>query len=367
MSCFSITFASILAIFMSINTPTGVLLLQLGTPDSPSTSDVRRYLREFLMDPRVIDVPYVLRQVLVNGIIANFRAPKSARLYREIWTDAGSPLLVYGTSLRDKLQEKLGDSYRVALGMRYRNPSTITALRNFKKDGISRIILLPLFPQFASSSSGSALEYAYREITSWQFIPEIRSISSYYDDPQFIKLWTDKGRAMLEAASYDFILFTFHGVPWRHIRTSGCSGSCQKGPEECPAISHDNAMCYRAQCFASARAVIQSLQLPAEKTRVTFQSRLGNDPWLTPYTDKTLIELAKEGKKRILVFSMAFVADCLETIHEVSTEYQELFEEYGGHKLQLVPSLNDDEAWVEYLAGLAQKNNADATVGANLS
>ncbi len=319
------------------------------------------------MDPRVIDVPYVLRQILVNGIIANFRAPKSARLYREIWTDAGSPLLVYGTSLRDKLQEKLGDTYRVALGMRYRNPSITTALQNFKKDGISRIILLPLFPQFASSSSGSALEYAYREITSWQFIPEIRSVSSYYDDPQFIKLWTNKGRAFLDAEAYDFILFTFHGVPWRHIRTSGCSGGCQKGPEECPAISSENAMCYRAQCFASARAVINALQLPAEKTRVTFQSRLGNDPWLTPYTDKTLIELAKEGKKRILVFSMAFVADCLETIHEVSAEYQELFEEYGGHKLQLVPSLNDDAAWVDYLAGLAKKNNADAAVGENAS
>lgn len=309
------------------------------------------------MDYRVIDVPYALRQVLVNGIIANFRAPKSAKLYKEIWTKEGSPLLIYGRSLQQKLQSLLGDDYLVELGMRYRKPPIKDALERLKEARVERIILLPLFPQFASSSTGSALEESMKIISQWQFIPELKVISSYYADPEFIRLWADKGQAF-KPETYDAIMFTFHGVPWRHIRKSGCAAACQKGPTPCPEINSKNAVCYRAQCFASARAVIKDLKLPEDKVVITFQSRLGNDPWLTPYTDKTLEELAKAGKKKVLVFSMAFVADCLETIHEVGTEYQELFEEHGGEKVQLIPSLNDDEAWVHYLAGLVQPKAA---------
>jgi len=222
------------------------------------------------------------------------------------------------------------------------------AVKRFKTAKVDKIVLLPLFPQFASSSTGSATEFALREISSWQYIPELKVISSYYDDPGFLNLWIEKGRKM-NLEKYDTVMFTFHGVPWRHIRTSGCSGSCQKGPTDCPAINPENHVCYRAQCFASAKAVIKALQIPKEKAVITFQSRLGKDPWLTPYTDKTLIELAETGKKKVLVFSMAFVADCLETIHEVGTEYQELFEEHGGEKVQLIPSLNDDESWIKFL------------------
>jgi ferrochelatase len=329
-------------------TRTGVLVMQLGTPDSPATKDVRKYLREFLMDPRVIDVPYVLRQILVNGIIANFRAPKSAKLYKEIWTEEGSPLLIYGKSLASKLQQLLGDDYHVELGMRYRKPSMKEAVRKFKAAKVDKIVLLPLFPQFASSSTGSATEYALKEITSWQFIPELKVIGSYYNDPGFLNLWIEKGRQM-QIENYDTVMFTFHGVPWRHIRTSGCAGACQKGPTDCPVIHPDNHVCYRAQCFTSANAVIEALQIPKEKAVITFQSRLGKDPWLTPYTDKTLINLAESGKKNVLVFSMAFVADCLETIHEVGAEYQELFEEHGGEKVHLIPSLNDDDSWIKFL------------------
>jgi ferrochelatase len=340
---------------------TGVLLLQLGTPDSPKTGDVRKYLREFLMDYRVIDVPYVARQILVNGIIANFRAPKSAKLYREIWSDKGSPLLIHGYSLRDKLRAHLGDDFQVELGMRYQNPSMKEALRKLKESNPERIILLPLFPQFASSSTGSALEFALKEISSWQYIPELQVVSSYYAHPEFINIWTSKANAFIEKENYDAYMFTFHGVPWRHIRKSGCAGNCQKGPAECPAIQSENHFCYRAQCFESARKVMHKLALPAERCVITFQSRLGKDPWLTPYTDYTLERLAGEGKKKILVFSMAFVADCLETIHEVGAEYQELFESKGGEKLQLIPSLNDDDAWVAFLGKQVTRFNPIVT------
>lgn len=225
------------------------------------------------------------------------------------------------------------------------------AVRKFKAAKVDRIVLLPLFPQFASSSTGSAIEYALKEISSWQFIPELKVLSSYYNTPEFIQLWANKAKAF-QPENYDTILFTFHGVPWRHIRTSGCSGSCQQGPQPCPAINDQNHICYRAQCFASANGVIQQLGLPKEKTIISFQSRLGKDPWLTPYTDHTLIDLAKAGKKKVLVFSMAFVADCLETIHEVGTEYNELFQHNGGESVTLIPSLNDDDAWVDYLSDL---------------
>jgi ferrochelatase len=334
---------------------TGVLLLQLGTPDSPSTADVRKYLREFLMDARVIDVPYVARQLLVNGIIANFRAPKSAKLYKEIWKEEGSPLLIYGKELRTVLQQKLGDDFIVDLGMRYQQPPMKAALERFRKAKVKRLILLPLYPQFASSSTGSSLQFAFETIAKWEVMPEVHAVSSYYDHPEYIRLWAEKGKA-LNDGSFDAFMFTFHGVPWRHIRKTECGGTCQDGPKECPAINSENHVCYRAQCFANARAVRDLAQLPVDKTYINFQSRLGRDPWLTPYTDETLIRLAKEGKKRILVFSPSFTADCLETIHEVGAEYNELFRHHGGEELVLVPSMNSDKGWIEFLESIVRAN-----------
>ncbi|MCB0819997.1 MAG: ferrochelatase [Bacteroidetes bacterium] len=327
---------------------TGVLLLQLGTPDSPTTADVRKYLRQFLMDARVIDIPYIQRQLLVNGIIANFRAPKSAKLYREIWTAQGSPLLIYGNALKNKLQAALGSQFVVELGMRYQSPDMGIALEKFRSLKVNELILLPLYPQFASSSTGSSLQKAFETISAWEVIPEIHAISSYFNHEEFIRLWAEKGKKFIEN-EYDTVLFTFHGVPWRHVRKTGCGAACMEGPKECPEINTDNHVCYRAQCFATARSISTKLGLPADKVKISFQSRLGSDPWLTPYTDATLIELAKSGRKRIVVFSPSFTADCLETIHEVGTEYFELFREHGGEKLDLVPSMNDDAAWVEFL------------------
>ena len=322
--------------------------MQLGTPDSASTKDVRKYLREFLMDARVIDVPYLLRQLLVNGIIANFRAPKSAKLYKEIWSEAGSPLLIHGKQVAKLLQEQLGNDFVVELGMRYQNPPMKDALERFRKMKLDKIILLPLFPQFASSSTGSAMQKAMEIISKWEVIPSITAIASYYDHPKYIQLWGEKGKAML-TEDFDAFMFTFHGVPWRHIRKTECGGNCQEGPKECAPINSENHVCYRAQCFANARAVRDTIGLPKDKTVITFQSRLGKDPWLTPYTDETLIKLAKDGKKKILVFSPSFTADCLETIHEVGVEYNELFQHNGGEMVKLVPSMNSDAGWIDFL------------------
>jgi len=335
---------------------TGVLLIQLGTPDSPSTADVRKYLREFLMDARVIDVPYLVRQVLVNGIIANFRAPKSAKLYQEIWTKEGSPLLIYGKALKHDLQKKLGDTFIVELGMRYQQPPMRKALERFRQAKVNKLILLPLYPQYASSSTGSSLQLAFETIARWEVMPEVHAISSYFDHQDYIRLWAEKGKA-LNDGNFDAFMFTFHGVPWRHIRKTECGGTCQDGPKECPAINDQNHVCYRAQCFANARAVRDLAGFPTEKTFINFQSRLGKDPWLTPYTDETIIRLAKEGKKRILVFSPSFTADCLETIHEVGTEYNELFKQHGGQELVLVPSMNMDAGWINFLEKMILEKN----------
>jgi ferrochelatase len=341
---------------MSKNIKKGVLLLQLGTPDSPKTTDVRTYLREFLNDPRVIDFPLIARLLLVNLIIVPFRAPKSAKLYSEIWTDKGSPLLIYGENVRKTLQENLGDEYIVKLGMRYRNPSIKKALNELEKEKVSEIVLLPLFPQYASSSSGSALQQAHEIIASWNVIPNLYSISEYYSQPEYLDIWKTRS-AEYSLNDYDHILFTYHGVPWRHIRKSGCSAACQKDNRPCPPINKENHVCYRAQCYATTEGIAQLLNLPKDKYSVSFQSRLGRDPWLMPYTDHSLEELAKNGKKKVLVYSPSFVADCLETIHEVGTEYEELFIEAGGEHLQLVESLNDHPKWIAFLEGKIRREH----------
>lgn len=327
---------------------TGVLILQLGTPDSPSTADVRTYLREFLNDSRVIDFPFIARLLLVNLIIVPFRAPKSAKLYKEVWTKDGSPLLIYANKVVEQMKQNLGDDYIIKLGMRYRKPSIKLALKEFEKEKLSKLIILPLFPQYASSSSGSAIQEAMEIVSKWNVIPSIQILNEYYDDPAYLNVWKERAAAY-DFDAYDQVLFTYHGVPWRHIRRSGCAATCQQDNRPCPAINKENHVCYRAQCYATTASIVKLLGIPKEKYSVSFQSRLGKDPWLQPYTDKTLEQLAKDGKKKVIVFSASFVADCLETIHEVGTEYEELFLHAGGEKLQLVESLNDHPAWISFL------------------
>lgn len=341
------------------NLKKGVLLVNLGTPDSTSTGDVRKYLREFLMDGRVIDIDWWKRFLLVNMIIAPFRAPKSAKEYKKVWTDEGSPLLVYGQRVYKMLQESLGSEYKVALGMRYQSPSLAGALQELKEEQVDQIIVIPLFPQYASATTGSIYEEVMDQVKKWQLFPAIQFIDTFATLPEMIDIFARKGQKHLDEGNYDHILFSYHGLPERQLKkadkqclTGDCCGTYHKG----------NRLCYRAQCYATSRALAENMNLAEDQYTVTFQSRLGRDPWIQPYTDQTLDDLAKKGAKKILAFSPAFVADCLETVVEIGQEYNHDFQEKGGEKIQLVESLNDDPAWVEALVGLVKKHEVTRLV-----
>jgi len=333
----------------------GVLLVNLGTPDSTKTSDVRKYLREFLMDKRVIDIPFLLRWMLINFIIAPFRAPKSAKEYRKLWTERGSPLKFYGEDVKDSLQSELDENYVVALGMRYQSPSIENALEELRNQNVAKIIVLPLFPQYASASTGSVQDKVMEIVQQWQIIPHINFISNFVEEPGFYKTFASLGKKYLDQHEYDHVIFSFHGLPERQIKKGSVDNYCKMG--NCCNVYHDkNRFCYRAQCFQTARLIANELNLAEDKYTVTFQSRLGNDPWIKPYTDYVLKDLPKEGNKSVLVYSPAFVADCLETTIEVGEEFKEDFQEAGGERWDLVESLNDNKDWVDTLKTLVLKN-----------
>lgn len=331
---------------------TGILLVNLGTPRSPATSDVRSYLKEFLLDPRVIDIPAIPRNLLVRGIIAPFRAPKSAKSYKAIWTETGSPLLYYSQRAASLLQEKLGESYVVRLAMRYGQPSLPSVLGEMQHLGLRKIRVIPMFPQYASATTGSVHQRVMELVSRWQTIPDIEFINSYPDHPEMIAAFAANGRE-LSPEQYDHILFSFHGLPERQLRKADSGNHCLSSASCCQTYGTHNQYCYGAQCQLTARKIAEVLGLEKSQYTVCYQSRLGKDPWIKPYTAEVLEALAKEGKKRILVFSPAFVADCLETIFEIGTEYQEEFEEMGGERVTLVPSLNDQDAWISTLQDLA--------------
>ncbi|MCJ8208783.1 ferrochelatase [Mucilaginibacter sp. RS28] len=335
----------------------GILLVNLGTPDSPQTADVRKYLDEFLMDGRVIDVNPILRTFLVKGIIVPFRSPKSAKLYKEIWSDDnGSPLLYYSIAQQKLLQERLGDDYQVELAMRYQSPSIETALEKLKANLVESIRVIPLFPQYASASTGSVIEKVMRLVKEWQTIPNISFVNSFHNHPLMIKNFAENSRKY-GIENYDHILFSFHGLPQRQLIKCDHTGNwCLKREGCCDTLNDTNKFCYSAQSFDTARLIAEELGLPKERYSVCFQSRLGNDPWVQPYTSEVIAKLAAEGKKRLLVFCPAFVADCLETVYEVSEEYNTEFKHLGGEHVQLVESLNDSPLFVELLQELALKN-----------
>jgi ferrochelatase len=335
---------------------TGVLLINLGTPDSPSTADVRKYLSEFLNDPRVIDIHPVARMLLVNLIIVPFRAPKSAKLYKEIWTERGSPLLFHGLDLQKKLQEALGSDYIVEFGMRYQSPNVLDALKRLEKQSLNKLILLPLYPQYASSSTGSTLETVYKELSDWDVVPDVKTISQFYDHPDFIATVLEIAKGYI-LSDYEHFIFSFHGLPERHIKKADCTNTCLASSTCCDAITKTNHHCYRASCFATARSIAKGLNIQDDNYTVSFQSRLGRDPWIKPYSDKVIEEKGKAGLKKMLVFSPAFVADCLETLYEIGIEYQELFKEHGGEKIQLVESLNSRPMWIAALKNMVMQSN----------
>lgn len=328
---------------------TGVLLIQLGTPDSPKTSDVRRYLSEFLNDPRVIDLPWLGRKLLVNGIIVPFRAPKSAKVYKELWEfgNGVSPLITHTENVKNKLQIKLGESFEVFMAMRYQNPSMYDVLEQMRKRNFDRIILLPLFPQYASATTGSALDLAFKIIRKWWVVPEVIGVNQYWDNEGYIDSIVERSKEF-DLNEYDHIMFSYHGLPDRHVdKVYEGSDLCADQPCE-TELNDDNKFCYKATCYATSRILAAKLGIPEEKYTVCFQSRL-DKKWLTPFADAVVLERAKKGDKKILAFSPAFVADCLETIIEIGEEYQEIFEEHGGEKIQLVPSSNDHDRFIEGL------------------
>lgn len=332
----------------------GILLVNLGTPDSPAVSDVYRYLIEFLMDGRVIDIPTWRRTLLVKGIIVPFRARNSAKLYQEIWDEkTGSPLLHYSLIQQRLLQERLGDAYHVELAMRYQNPSIPNALANLKRMNVDSIRVIPLFPQYASATTGSVIEKVMDEIRSWQTFPEVSFVNQFYDNKLMVDIFAENARKQ-QPETYDHFLFSYHGLPVRQLLDVDGSGTHNCDRSGCrEGIHENNKFCYLAQCYATTRLIVEKLGIaPADHT-VCFQSRLGKTPWIQPYTSDVLKEVASRGKKRLLVFSPAFVADCLETIYEIGTEYATDFKALGGEHVQLVESLNDHPLWITALEQMA--------------
>jgi len=329
---------------------TAVLLIQLGTPDSYKTSDVRRYLGEFLNDPRVIDLPWLARKLLVNGIIVPFRAPKSAKIYKELWdlSEGLSPLLVHTQKVQEKLKDRLKSSnVDVYMAMRYQNPSMANVMEEMRALHYDHVIVLPLFPQYASASSGSAIERAMKIMSKWWTTPEISIVNQFWDNAGYIDSIVERSKAF-NLKDYDHILFSYHGLPEKHVdKVYEGDNLCTEVPCE-TEINNKNSMCYKATSYATTRLIAGKLGLKEKDYTVCFQSRL-DKKWLTPFSDKVVEEQGRKGAKKLLAFSPAFVADCLETVIEIGHEYQEIFEEHGGEKIQLVPSSNDHERFIDGL------------------
>lgn len=336
-------------------TKTGALLVNLGTPDAPRTPEVRRYLREFLSDPRVLDMSALGRAVLLNLIILPFRPAKSAELYRKIWTDDGSPLLVYGRELTRGVQARLGPDTPVELAMRYGAPSIAEGLTKLRAQAVDRIVVLPLYPQYASATGGSTLEKVFAEVGKLWNVPDVVTVPPFFDHPGFVRAFGAVGRPALHEFHPDLVLMSFHGLPESQVRRGDESGThCLRGDGCCDMLSTVNRHCYRAQCFATARLLAEELQLSPDGYQVTFQSRLGRVPWIKPYTDVALRELPKRGVKRLAVLSPAFVADCLETLEEIGLRGKDTFLAAGGEAFHLVPSLNAHPMWVEAVAEMVR-------------
>jgi protoporphyrin/coproporphyrin ferrochelatase len=323
---------------------TALLLLNVGTPDSCKVSDVRRFLLEFLGDARVISIPWLARKILVNLIIAPFRAPKSAKLYQKLWTENGSPLLFHSQLFQQKLQKSLGNDVGVFLAMRYQNPSLAQVLAQIEKANYVRLLIFPLFPQYAESTTGTAFEAIFASLKNWRNIPEIKTIGPFYDNPDFIKNIANRIRKHWNAG-YGHLIFSYHGLPLKQTYAAHQHQSCDLF--NCKTESNDqNLYCYQAACYLTSRLIAAELNLSESEYSVAFQSRFAKN-WLSPFTDDLVIEKAKKGVKKLLVASPAFVADCLETLVEIGEDYRQLFRLHGGEKLQLVESLNSDEDWVE--------------------
>jgi ferrochelatase len=320
-----------------------LLLLNVGSPKQATVPEVRRFLSEFLNDGRVIDIPWLFRKILVNLIIVPFRSGKSTKLYKRLFTSGDSPLIRYLFKLTEKVQDKLIDKYTVYPAVRYGQPSVIRQFQQAVKENADEIIILPLYPQYASSTTGSVSEQIYELTKKWQVVPQITIINQFYDHPAFIKAFVSRIREY-KLQQYDHIVFSYHGLPIRHIQKIHPERDC----ETC-ACTHempdDGKWCYKATCYATTRLLARGLNIPADKYSIGFQSRLSMK-WLKPFTDQLIIDLAHHGKRKILVIAPSFVADCLETTIEIESDYRSLFLQHGGTELDMVQSLNDSDEWV---------------------
>ncbi|MCD6055067.1 MAG: hemH [Gammaproteobacteria bacterium] len=330
---------------------TGVLLINLGTPDDPALSSVRRYLREFLLDPRVIDLPVLIRYLLVYGIILPFRTPKTLHAYQTIWTEKGSPLRIHTENLTKALSQVLGNSYKVVYGMRYGNPSIDSAIPQLQS--CKHVIVLPLFPQYSSAATGSALTVVFQEYAKQWNIPRLTIIDSFYQEEGFIKAYAELIKPYLDLPASPFLLLSYHGLPERHLHKSRCESLCHAAAS-CPAISDHNQFCYRAQCYATSKKIASQLSLSEDRYLTSFQSRLGRTPWIKPYTDEQLITLRKQGINNLVIACPAFVADCLETLEEIGLRARAQWQALGGNSFNLIPCLNAQPLWVKAIANIIQ-------------
>ena len=327
----------------------GILLVNLGSPESPTPKDVKKYLGEFLMDERVIDVPLWARTLLVKGIILNTRPKQSAKAYQKIWWDNGSPLIVLSEQLQEKVQEKV--DYPVALAMRYGSMTIKKGLQELVDKGVEDVFLIPLYPQFAMATTETILVLA-EEVRKANF-PNLKidSLPAFYNKPEYIKVLAESIKGHLKGKNYEHLLFSYHGVPERHIRKSDITnGHCKIDGSCCETASKAHEFCYRHQCKEVTRLVGEYLGLEDNTYSTSFQSRLGFDPWLQPYTDRTIERLGKKGIKNMAIVTPAFVSDCLETLEEIAMEGEEIFHEVGGKDFTTIPCLNTDENWVALLA-----------------
>jgi ferrochelatase len=330
-----------------------VLLVNLGSPDSTSVPDVRRYLREFLMDERVLDVPWLSRFCVVHFAILPSRPAQTAHAYQSIWTKDGSPLIVTSKRVQEKLRQRV--SVPVELAMRYQNPSIESALRLLVGQGTRELLVIPLFPHYAMSSYESAVERV-KEL-SRRRTPQMRIEVEppYFDRPEYIRAMAASADDYLRGG-YDHLLFSFHGVPERQIRKSDPTGShCLASANCCQVDSVAHATCYRAQCFKTVVAFVRERAIPEGRYSVSFQSRLGSTPWLQPFTDEVIPRLASQGTKKLLVICPSFVSDCLETLEEIGMRGRDSFLQAGGKELQQVPCLNEHPQWIEVLRGMVER------------
>ena len=327
----------------------GVLLVNLGSPESPTAKDVKPYLDEFLMDKYVIDVPFLLRALLVRGIILQTRPKKSAAAYARIWTPEGSPLIVLSKKMHQKVASKSG--IPVALAMRYGTITILKGLQELHDKGVNEVMLFPLYPQHAMASTTTILVLA-EELRQKHF-PGMKftNVPAFYNKPDYVKVLAESIKKHLEGFDYDHLLFSYHGIPKRHIRKTDITKShCKIDRTCCSTPSPAHEFCYSHQCYETTKLVTEYLNIPKEKYSQTFQSRLAGDKWLTPYTDVEVNKMPEKGIKKLAVVTPAFVSDCLETLEEIAMEANEEFKHHGGEKFMAIPCLNDEEEWCDLVA-----------------